>query len=52
MGHGLNEKVTAFQAPLHHQSQENTSPLQFGLEKSTEGVWSRLKTHIKEKWSK
>ena len=34
---------------MHHQGQVNTSPLQFGSEKSTEGVWSRLRTHIKKK---
>ena len=38
MGHGLNENGTFFQASLHHQGQENMSLLQFGFEKSIEGV--------------
>ena len=52
MGHVFNEKGTSFWAPLHHQSQENTFPLQFGFKKRMEGIWSRLRTHIKKKSSK
>ena len=52
MGHGLDRDGTFFQAPLHNQDQENTSPLLFGSERNTEDAWLRLRTHIKKKYFK
>ena len=49
MGHGLNKNGTLFLASLYHQGQENTSPLQFGFEKSMEGVLVKVEdTHQEE----
>ena len=48
MGHEPNENGASFQASLHHQSQENTSPLPFGFERK-EDAWSRLRTHTKKR---
>ena len=52
MRHGLDRNGTFFQAPLHYQDQVNTFSFLFRFEKSTDGAWSRLRTHIKKKYFK